>query len=116
MTSSVKPFAGPGATPSCAGQAVRADRLQRVPDGLARVARSVRVVQEQHVEGVDAAAFEAALCRHSDIVGVALRTAQARIREAREALGALAFALVEVVADGPDQGVLVARNPCKRAP
>ena len=83
---------GPGATPSDASQPVGAHGLQRVPDTLARVAGAVGVVQQQQVERVGAAALEAALGRHADVVGVVVRAAQARVGEAREPLGAVALA------------------------
>ena len=111
----MKPLAGPGATPRRARQAGVADRLQRVPDGLARVAGAVGVVQQQQVERVDPAALEAALGGHPHVVRVGLRAAQARVGEAREALRALALALVEVVPDRADQRVVVARHAGQRA-
>src|SRR3712207_7202394 len=51
-------------------QALGSHRLHRVPDDLTRVAGAVRVVQQQEVEGVDAAALEAALRRQLDVVRV----------------------------------------------
>ena len=44
-----------------------ADRLHAVPDDRAGVADAVGVVQQQQVEVLDAAAFEAALGRHPDV-------------------------------------------------
>ena len=80
----------------------RADSLHARPHGLASEAGAVGVVQQQHVEPVDAAAFEAALGRHPDVVRVRALGAQTRIGEARIALRAFAPALVEVVAYRPD--------------
>ncbi len=114
MTSSVKPLAGPGRDAQARGQPVGADGRQRVPDRLARVAGAVGVVQQQQVERVDPAALEAALGGHPDVVRVALGPAQARVGEAREALRALALALVEVVPDRAHQRVLVARDAGQR--
>src|SRR3712207_8923416 len=57
------------------------DRFERVPHGLARVARAIRVVQEQHVEGVHAATLEAALCRHADIVRSEEHTSELQSRQ-----------------------------------
>ena len=108
MTSSVNPLAGPGATPIARVRPVLAQRGHALPDRGARVAGAVGVVQQQHVEGVDAQALERALGRHPQVGGVLVRAAQARVGEAREALGALALALVEVVADRADQRVVVA--------
>jgi hypothetical protein len=73
-------------------------------------------VQQQHVEGVRAEALQAALGRHAQVVAVPVRPAQARIGEAREALGPVALALVEVVADRADQRVVGARHARQRAP
>jgi hypothetical protein len=72
-------------------------------------------VQQQQVEGIDAAALEAALDGHAQIIGVTLRTAQARVGEAREALRALALALVEVMPDRAHQRVVQARHARERA-
>ena len=74
----------------------------------------IGVVQQQHVEALDPAAREAALGRHADVVAVAAGGAQSRIGEPREALRALALALVEVVADRPDQAVALARASRQR--
>ena len=63
-----------------------------LPHGLAGVAGAVGVVQQQQVEALDAAALEAALGRHADVVGVVVLAAQARVGEAREALRAVALA------------------------
>jgi hypothetical protein len=84
--------------------------FERVPHRLARVADPVGVVEQQEVERARAAAFEAVLGRHSDIAGVGVRTAQPRVREAREALRPVALALVEVVPDRADQAVVLARE------
>ncbi len=86
------------------------ERLHPVPDRLARVAGAVRVVQQQQVELVDAAALEAALGRHLQVARVLLRSAQTRVREARKALSAVAFAVIEVVADGADDADLITRK------
>ena len=98
-----------------AGEALVADGAQRLPDGLARVAGAVGVVQQQQVEGVDPEALEAALGRHPHVVGVPVRPAQARVGEARVALGALALALVEVVPDRADDADAVAVGAGERA-
>ena len=117
MMSSVKPLAGPGATPRRPVEPVVADGAQRLPDGLARVAGAVGVVQQQQVEGVDPDPLEAALGGHPHVVGVLgpARPAQARVGEARVALGALALALVEVVPDRADDADAVAVGAGERA-
>ena len=65
-------------------------RSARMPSHTAslRVADAIGVVQQQHVEAVDAAALEAALGGHAQVLGVALGPAQARVGEAGEALAA----------------------------
>jgi len=65
-------------------------------------------VQQQQVELVDAAALEAALGRHAKVARVLVGPAQAGVGEARKALGALALALIEIVADGTDDAGLLA--------
>ena len=108
MTSSVKPLAGPGATPYGPREARVAQRGHALPDRGARVARAVGVVQQQHVEGVDAQALQGALGGHPQVGAVLGLAAQPRVGEAREALRALALALVEVVAHRADQRIGVA--------
>ena len=107
---------GPGRDADARGEALVAHRVERVPHRLARVARAVRVVEQQQVERVGAAALEAALGGHSDVVRVGLRAAQPRVGEAREPLRALALALVEVVPDRAHQRVVAARDTGQRAP
>jgi len=97
-------------------EALVAHRAQRVPDDLARVAGAVGVVQQQHVEGVDAEPLEAALRRHADVLAVVLRPAQRRIREARIALRPVALGVVEVVTDRPDDAEVRAIDAFERAP
>ena len=58
--------------------------------------------------------LEAALGRHPQVVGVVVGPAQRRVGEAREAARPVALALVEVVADGADQRVVLARDPGQR--
>ena len=70
IRSSVKPLAGPGATPSSRVSPSSRTRLHALPDGVARVADAVGVVQQQQVEALDAAALEAALGGHANVVGV----------------------------------------------
>ena len=65
---------------------------------------------------VGADPLEAALGRHPQVAGVLRRPAQARVGEAREAARPVALALVEVVADGADQAVVVARHARQRPP
>ena len=72
-------------------------------------------MQQQQVERVDPAALQAALGGHPHVVRVALGTAQARIGEAREALGTFALARVEIVSDGADDGEIRAGDPGERA-
>jgi hypothetical protein len=67
-------------------------------------------VQKQQVERVDAAALERALGGHAHVVRIGVGAAQPRVGEARKALRALPLALVEVVADRPDQAVVLARD------
>jgi hypothetical protein len=71
-------------------------------------------VQEQEIEGVDADALQRALRGHPQIRRVLRRPAQARIGEAREALRPGALAVVEVVADRPDEAVLGPRHADQR--
>ena len=61
-------------------------------------------------------ALQAPLGGHADVVRVRLGSAQARVGEARKALGSLALALVEVVPDRADQAVVLARHPLERSP
>ena len=91
-----------------------AQRGHPVPDGLAGVTRAVGVVQQEQIEGVDPATLEAALGRHPQVTGVLGGLPQPRVGEAREALGAVALSLIEIMADGPDHAHLVplqARQP-----
>ena len=97
---------GPGRDTDQAREPGVLERLHPVPDRLAGVAGAVGVVQQQQVELVDAAALEAALGRHPQVARVLLGPAQARVGEARKALGAVALALVEVVTDGADDADL----------
>jgi hypothetical protein len=96
------------------GEALGAHLRERVPHDWGSEPGAVGVVEQQHVEGVDAAARKRALDRHADVVAIALGAAQPRIREPREALRALAFALVEVVADRAHERVLAPRHPRER--
>ena len=114
IRSRVKPLAGPGATPIRARQARLAQRLHPVPDHLAGVADPVRVVEEEQVERGGAEPPEAFLGRHPQVLGVGVGPAQRRVGEAREAARPVALALVEVVADGADQRVVLARDPGQR--
>ena len=111
----MKPFAGPGRHAERAREPLVAQLAQRLPDLGRLEPAAVGVVQQQQVEGVGAAALEAALGGHAQVVAVLVRAAQARVGEAREALRALALALVEVVADRADERVVVARHAGQRA-
>jgi hypothetical protein len=91
-------------------EALVAQLAQPLPDLGGLEAAPVRVVQQQHVEGVHAEPLQAALRRHADVVRVAAGTAQARVREAGKALGAVALALVEVVADRSHERIVGARH------
>ena len=71
-------------------------------------------MQQQQVEALGAAALEAALGGHADVAGVGALPAQPGVGEAGVALGALARALVEVVADGAHQAVVLAVDPGQR--
>ena len=73
-------------------------------------------MEQQQVEAVLPEAIEAALGRHPQVGGVFVRAAQLGVGEARIAARALALSLVEVVADGADQAVSVARHPVERPP
>ena len=115
MRSSVKPLAGPGATPIARGQAGGAQLGHRGPHRRAGVAGAVGVVEQEHVEGLDAAALQGSLAGHAQVGPVLVGAAQPRVGEAGEALGALALAGVEVVADGADERVVVARQALQRA-
>ena len=99
-----------------AGEPVVANRAERFPDLRRLKAAPVGVVQQQQVEGVDATARQASLGGHADVVAVALRAAQARIGETRESAGAIALALVEVVADRTHQREVRGRDAGQRAP
>ena len=78
------------------------------PDFLRGVAVDVRVVQHEEIEVVGAAALEGGFGGALDEFVVAVFGAQLGIGEARVALGAFAFAIVEVVADHADEGVVFA--------
>ena len=67
-------------------------------------------MQQQHVELVDSAALEAALGRHPQVARVLLGAAQARVGEAREALGAVTLTHIEVVAHRANDADLVTRE------
>ena len=69
-------MAGPGATPSM--RVSPASRTARIPSHTAalRVADAVGVVQQQQIEALDAAALEAALGGHADVVAVLAGLAQ----------------------------------------
>jgi hypothetical protein len=107
-------LAGPGDT-DAAREAGIAQRDHALPDRLVGVAGAVGVVQQQEVERVGADALEALLGGIAEVGAVVLRPAQARVGEAREALRALALAVVEVVADGADQRVGVAIEAGERS-
>ena len=96
-------------------QAGVAQRRHPLPHRGARVADAIGVVQEQQVEAVGPDALQRALGRHAQVRRVLLGPAQARVGEAREALGALALAFVEVVAHGADQAVGLALDAAQRA-
>jgi hypothetical protein len=72
-------------------------------------------VEQQEVEGVDAAAHEAALGRHAQVGAVLVGRAETGIGETRVSLGALALPFVEVVADRPGQGVVGSRHSLQGA-
>ena len=99
---------------ACARPSSRTARM-RIPDDLARVPRAVGVVQQQHVEGVDAEPLEAALGRHPHVVRVVLGPAQRRMREARKAARPVALGEVEVVADRADDAEAGAIDAGQRA-
>jgi hypothetical protein len=104
-----------GRDADAACEASVAQRDHALPDRLVRVAGAVGVVEQQQVERVGADALEAALGGVAQVGRVLARSAQARVGEARKALGALALAVVEVVADGADQRVGVAVEAGERA-
>jgi hypothetical protein len=81
-----------------------------LPNLIALVAGAVRVVQQQEVKAILAEALKTPLGRHAQVVRVFARAAQRSVGEAREALRALPLAFVEVVADRPDEAVVVARH------
>src|SRR5829696_6090114 len=81
-----------------------------LPDLLALVAGPVGIVEQEEIEAVLPQALQAALRRRPQIIVVSTGPPQRRIGEAWEALRAVALALVEVVADGPDEAVVVPRN------
>ncbi len=89
-------------------------RRHALPDGAARVAGAVGVVQQEQVERVRADPLQRALRRHPQVARVAVGAAQPRIREARVALRSLPLAFVEVVPDGADQAVGVAVRALQR--
>ena len=99
--------------PAC--QAGLARRLHAVPHRRARIAGAVGVVQQQHVEALHAAALQAALGGHADVVAIGVLAAQAAVGEAREPFGAFTPALVEVVADRADDAVVIACDARQRA-
>ena len=67
-------------------------------------------MEEEAVELVHATAGEGFLGGHAEVVAELARRAQGGIGEAREAFGPGALAFVEVVADGADEAVAVARK------
>ncbi len=72
-------------------------------------------MQHQQIEALGAEALQAPLGGHADVVAVVALAAQPRVGEAREALGAVALALVEVVPDRPDQAEALAICALDRA-
>ena len=73
-----------------------------------------RIVEEEQVEMICAAALEGFLCGHLQIGGILLRAAQGGIGEARVALGTVAEAAVDVVADGAHEAIGGAVDACER--
>ena len=112
--SSEKPLAGPGAMPSCFGEALVLRSLERVPHGLTGVAEFVGIVEHQQVEMIAAAAFELFGSGHADETGVAFRPAQFGIGETRVAARALPLAFVEIMADHAHQAVACAVDAFER--
>ncbi len=98
------------------GDAGLAQSLHPVPDRLARVADAIGIVEEEQVEGGRAEAAEAALGRQPQVVGVGVGAAEGGVGEAGKAARPVALALVEVVADGADQRVVLAPHPGQRPP
>ena len=61
-----------------------------------------------------AAAFEASLGSHADVLRILGGRAKSRVGEAWKALGAFTLALIEVVSDCADEAVAVALDPLER--
>jgi hypothetical protein len=99
-----------------AGQALVAQRAHALPDLGRLEAAPVGVVEQQQVERVGAEALQAALGGHAQVAAVLPGAAQARVGEAREALRAVALALVEVVAHGAHERVVAARHAAQGPP
>ena len=104
----------PGSDPDRRRQALVAKRGHPVPDDLGCVAGVIGVVEEQHVEAIAADPLQAALGRHPQVGTVGARIAEAGIGEPGEPAGAVALALVEVVADRADEAVIAARHARER--
>jgi hypothetical protein len=68
-------------------------------------------VEEQEVEAVLTEPLEAALGGHPQVAAVLVWTPKRRVGEPREAARSLALALIEVVADRPDQAEGVTVQP-----
>ena len=104
----------PGRHPEQAREAVGPQRLEPIPHGGRSEARVVGVVQKQQVERVDAAALEAALGGHAQIVRVLALGTQRPVRETREAARPVALTLVEVVTERAHEEVVVTRQAAQR--
>ena len=116
MTSSVKPFAGPGATPMApvrpSSRSARHAR-PRPPRWCSPCGRGCGAAGRRRRRCRTARGC--ARSRMPQVVRVALGAAQARVGEAREALGPVALAVVEVVPDGADEAYVTARDAAQRA-
>ena len=104
-----------GRDAEAAGELRFLQRCHALPRGVAGVAHRVGVVQEQRVEAVGADAFERFLGGHAEVAGVLVGLAEPRVGEAQEALRAVAFAGINVVANDADEAIAVAGNSLQRA-
>src|SRR5262249_44855089 len=111
-----EPVGRPRRDPEPFGQLRLSQLVHAAPNGIAAIAEGIRVVQQQAIEAVHAAARQRFLRGGAEILGKLIRRTQLRVSEAWKALRAIALAGVEVVPDGADEAIGIARPPRERTP
>src|SRR5439155_10792709 len=92
-----------------------AEFVHGAPNALARVSCEVRIVQQQQVEPVSPASGQRLFGGHAQVFGELIRRTKLRVREARIAFRAVAFAGIKIVSDRADEAVGIAWQAGERA-